>query len=721
MFRPVLYQAVRRMPKLAAGIGSAFRSHGALVRRMIAQGQATDRPNLPHATPVLMGLGIAAYFWLPGEPPALWPPLVLAACGIALVVARRLRPEAATGLGVLTCVALGFALASFRTTLVASPQVTQMHGHVPLVGRVISVEPGRRSGQRILLDATVDLGAGPTPLRLRVTSPRVHADLTPGQWIRWHADLRPLPAPARPDGFDFARKLWFEGVRGLAFTLDEPETVEAPTSRTGVAEQASDRVRRLRDHITGRILAATDERTGPIAAAFLSGERSGIAEDDNDAMQASSLSHLLSISGLHMMLAGFGVFAALRLMACLIPALAGSPYVKKAAAAIALVASLAYLLLSGASIPTQRAFVTVAIAFLAILTDRNAISMRTVALGATLILLLTPEAWMDPSFQMSFCAVMMLVAAYEWWSRRRLAFHREDGWVRRIVGAVVGTAVTSLVAGVATAPFAAYHFNRVSLYGLAANVLVMPLVSLVIMPFGVIALVVMPFGLEWGPLQVMDKGLALMLDVAHVVAAWPMAVVGVPAFPVEALLAMSLGLAWLAGCQATWRWLGLAPIAIALLVAAQVPRPDIIVDSEARNVAIRTEDGLLSFASSRRARFNAEIWLRADGDTREVGEAVASVLSPFDCTRGPCMAEARDGRRVALVRTDGELEHACRHAHIVVARIEVTRPCTNPELLVDSRSLARSGAVAVQLTTAGLQVVTVAERRGNRPWVAPPE
>lgn len=688
---------------------------------MIAEGQSTDRPNLPQATPVLMGLGIAAYFWLPGEPPALWPPLVLSACAIALVVARHRRHAAATGLGMLACVVLGFALASLRTTLVASPQVTQVHEHVALVGRVVSVEPGRRSGQRILLDAILDLGAGPTAMRLRMTSPRVHADLAPGQWIRWHADLRPLPAPVIPDGFDFARKLWFEGVRGLGFTLDEPEQVEAPATRTGLAVQVSDMVRRLRDHITGRILAATDERTGPIAAAFLSGERSGIAEEDNDAMQASSLSHLLSISGLHMMLAGFGVFAALRLMACLVPALAGSPHVKKAAAAIALVASLAYLLLSGASIPTQRAFVTVAIAFLAILTDRNAISMRTVALGATLILLLTPEAWMDPSFQMSFCAVMMLVAAYEWWNRRRLAFHREDGWVRRIVGVVVGTAVTSLVAGIATAPFAAYHFNRLSLYGLFANVLVMPIVSLVIMPFGVLALVVMPFGLEWAPLQVMDEGLALMLDAAHLVAAWPMAVVGVAAFPVEALLAMSLGLAWLAGCQASWRWFGLAPMGIALVIAAHTPRPDILVDGEAKNVAVRTGDGLLSFASSRRARFDAEIWLRADGDTRDVGEAVASALSPFDCTRGPCMAQAHDGRWIALVRSADELAPACRRANIVLARIDLTGPCTGPELAVDRRSLAHSGAIAIGLAPAGLQVVTVAEQRGNRPWVAAPE
>jgi competence protein ComEC len=714
-----VYQYKRHLQKRGAALHSAFWSQIGSLQRWLAQCWSQDRKNQTLALPAFLGIGIAAYFYLPAEPS---PHAALAFAGItglAWFAARRNGSWITLALWALACMSLGFGLASLRTFRADTPQVEVIERDIPLIGKVALIETGRKGGQRILLDAVIDGPDGARRLRLRLSTPRLQPGITLGDWVRTRADLKPLPAPVLPGGFDFGRKLWFDGVRGLAFTLQDIDRIEAPEP-TGVVDRMSEALRLLRDGITGRILAATSERGGPVAAAFLTGERSGISDDDNEAMQASSLSHLLSISGVHMMLAGFGVFAALRIAAALVPAWANAPHIKKLSAALALVASFAYLLLSGASIPTQRAFLTVAVAFIAVMTDRNAISLRTVALAASAVLMLTPEAWVDPSFQMSFCAVMMLVAAYEWWNRMRPAYWQSDGWVRRISSTIIGTAATSLVAGLATAPFAAYHFNRLSVFGMAANVLVMPLVSFLIMPAGVLALLLMPFGLEWLPLQAMDAGLVGMLDIAHWVASWPYAAVGVPAFSIEALLAMALGLFWLAACQASWRWLGFIPLVIALASAALSSGRDMFVSGSAANMAVRAGDGMLSFASARRARFDSEMWLRADGDMRDTSEALSSRNSVFSCGNGICRARIGwAGPQVAMVNDQARAAEACQLAAIIVVAGE--GPVCEPHVrVIDRAALSRSGAISLTITPHGVHIMTVAATRGVRPWVPTP-
>ena len=716
MIQTPVYQSMRHLQKHLAVACSAFWSHMASLARWFGECWAADRLHRGLAVPVLMGIGIGSYFYAAQEPPLFAAAATLAILAGAWAVARWRGWPAVLILWALSCVALGFCAATLRTARLSSPQLTTAEKDVELQGRVVSIEAGRRGGMRLLLDAEIERETGPQPLRLRLSTPREQIGIGIGDWVRTRADVKPLPAPVMPGGFDFGRKLWFEGVRGLAFTLQDLEAIDPP-ARPSPLDRLAASLRIARDSITGRILSATSERAGPVAAAFLTGERSGIAEEDNEAMQASSLSHLLSISGLHMMLAGFGVFAAVRYAACLVPRFATSPHVKKVAAVIALVASLAYLLLSGASIPTQRAFVTVAVSFLAVLVDRNAISLRTVAMAATAILLVTPEAWVDPSFQMSFCAVMMLVAAYEWWSRARLDYWREDTWLRRASGAVMGTAATSLVAGLATAPFAVFHFNRLSLFGMAANVLVMPLVSLVIMPAGVMALVLMPFGLEALPLWAMDQGLVAMLDVAHWVASWPLAAVGVAAFPIEALMAIALGMTWLAACRASWRFLGLLPILGGLLAAILAERPDILVSANAGNVAVRSDSGVLTFASARKGRFDAEMWLRADGDMRDLSVAISSRNSQFACASGVCLVRAgRAGPVVALASADA-IREACRLARIVIVQGHADERCSEGTLVLDQQALETSGATAIYRRGAALQLSTVSKERGNRPWV----
>lgn len=691
------------------------------VPSLISAGWRTDTSRRVLFVPALLGLGIGMYFALPDEPP-LWAAGIAGSVAIVWLVLRSANgaSELTAILGALAAVGAGFALAIVRAHDNPVNVLRHETRTLAITGRVTDLEPTDRGRTRILLavDAIEPRLREPLPALVRISVGKAPPDLLPGDWVRLRGSLRPLPAPVAPGSFDFGRKLWFDGIGAIGFSLGSADRTAAPRPDT-IAEAAFSAIQSFRHAVSDRIRKAMSERTGPIGAAFLTGERGLISTEDNEAMRDSSLYHLLSISGLHMVLAGFGFFAALRLIAALIPPIALNYPVKKWAAGAALVASFAYLLLSGASVPTQRSFVMIAIALVAIIADRAALNMRVVAIAAIAILILTPESWIDPSFQMSFAAVVALIAAYEWWNARRLPDAEPPGIFVRVVRAIAAAAATSFIAGLATAPFAAYHFNRFADYGVAANVLVMPIVSFVIMPAGVLALILMPLGLEQLPLSVMEKGIDAMLAIAHWVASWPGSTQAVGTWPVTALICVFAGGLWIAIWQAAWRWLGMVPVVVGLLLPLAAKPPDVIISADADNVAVRDADGALHLLSSRRGRFDAEMWLRRDGDAREIAEVQASERGGFACDGVGCIAllRGRADASILIAQTaEAMVEDCARAAIVVVTARGWTKPCSGPQLIVTPKMLAKEGAIEARLDGTRIEWTSVARDRGARPW-----
>jgi competence protein ComEC len=669
-----------------------------------------------------MGAGIGIYFALSREPPT-WIAIVGIAAVTAWLAATRARfaPAVVAATAISAAVAAGFSLAVIRTRANDVPVLASETRLLTLTARIFRLEPAERERTRLWLDVEQTRPAlREAPERVRISIGKTAERLSPGDWIEVRAALRPLPAPVAPGSYDFGRKLWFDGIGAVGFSLAPVVKIDPPRPDT-FTESFATAVQSVRRAVSERILAAMSERTGPIAAAFLTGERGLIADEDNEAMRDSSLAHLLSISGLHMALAGFGFFMALRLIFAALPAIVLNYPVKKWAAAAAIVASFAYLLLSGASVPTQRAFVMIFVALTAILFDRSALNMRSVAVAAVLILALTPEAWMDPSFQMSFAAVVALIAAYEWWNARHIPDAAPPGVVRRAWNMVLAAAATSLIAGLATAPIAAFHFNRFADYGVAANVLVMPIVSFVIMPAGVFALLLMPFGLEWMPLAAMEAGLEAMLWVAHWVASWPGATQAVAAWPMPGFLLIVAGGLWLAIWTAPWRWLGLVVVFTGVAWLPFATSPDVLIAADGDNVAVRDANGTLHLLSSRRGRFDAEIWLRRDGDARDIADAARREEGGFRCDDAGCLASIRGQGKLLVVDTGEALAEDCAHATVVVDLARGWRPpCDGPQLFVTHNLLRREGAIEARLNDNGLTWTSVGRERGARPWVGDP-
>ncbi len=684
--------------------------------------------------PVFAGVGIGVYFGLPFEPGWLFAlaPLV-AAIGLRMALRHGVMALACTG--ALLSLAIGFTAAKARVEWMRGPvvgyskRVQVVHGWVELVER--RAEKGVRYTIRV---ASIEgVAAEATPLRVRVSSRYSNTGVLAGDALIVKAMLQPPPQPSEPFGYDFARQAWFAGVGGVGFTIGRPVPDPQPSAMPWWT-QCRTFVERMREDISLRITTALPGKSGIITDAIVTGEQKSIPRDITEALRDSGLSHILAISGLQITLMAGSLFALTRSLLAAFPSVALRWPVKKLATGVGLAGATFYLLISGCGSATSRAYVMVAIGLLAVLLDRPALSMRNLAIAALCLLLPAPETMMDPSFQMSFSAVVALMAAYEWArdqhrpgelpARHKLELRRQAGkavswppWVERAARLAVTipreTLAATMIATIAVSPYTLFTFHRLPVYGVLANVFAEPLFNLIIMPLVALVLMAMPFGLEAGPLVLVDSCVAAMLWIAERVSALPGAVVLVPQMPVSALAAITLGGAWLCLWRFGWRWLGLAGVAAGMLLAVRSDAPDILIGREGTPVAIRLPGGGLSAMPVAGAKFQLAQWLEADADGR--GADAIQNGDGFRCDTLGCTALVH-GKVVAISDGPASLQDDCANAAIVILRYRQPGPCKGPALVLDIRDLRVGGAHTIRMTAAGPILANVAAGRGDRPW-----
>jgi competence protein ComEC len=667
---------------------------------------------------VAFGLGVVLYFSAEHEPRLWAASLAFAGAAAAVIALRRRGYSLLVALGI-AAVAAGFFLATLRAHRLDHPILQRTAWGAALTGFVEAREERERSDRIVLRVHAIEGTRGEKLSRVRVavrkgTAPPV------GAFVTLKARLNPPLAPLRPGGYDFARDLYFHRIGAVGFALGviKPAPApEAPRLRLRAAafvDQAREGIdRRIRAHLSGNARA--------IASALITGKRDAISSTVNDAMYVSSLAHVLSISGYHMAVVAGVVFFLLRAALALAPGLAEQRPIKKWAAAAALVAAALYLVLSGAEVATQRAFIMTAIVLAGVMLDRQALTLRTLAVAALAVMIATPEAVVHPSFQMSFAATLALVATYE----RGLPWIAAGG--RTSLGArvalwggreVAALALASLVAGLATMPFAAYHFHRLAPYGVVANLLAMPVVSGFVMPVGLLALVALPFGFD-GPLwRLMGLGIDWMTTVALWTAGLPGAVGRIAAFGAVPLLLATLGLIVICLLRTPLRWSGAALGALAAMLAAATPRPDVLVAPDAETVAVRTADGRLAILRTARQSFAPRDWLAADGDARAANEP--DLGKNFACDPAGCIARLADGAIVAVARTGEAFADDCARAALVIAARDPPAGCA--AMVIDRNVLHKSGALALTRAGTGWQITPTRTPGYERLWArATPE
>ncbi|MBW7921253.1 MAG: ComEC/Rec2 family competence protein [Rubellimicrobium sp.] len=671
----------------------------AVSRAMLAQ-----RGHLFPWVAVMAATGIGAYFALSVEPDGTQLAALAALALLLAGLARALGP-AFGPLALAVALALaGFELAAWRTGAVAAP-VLGFRYHGPVQGRIVDIDRSASDGLRLTLDQVVlaDMAPERTPRRVRISLQREQPWLRPepGMVVVTTAGLMPPNGPVEPGGFDFRLHAWFQGLGAVGYTQTPVLMLVPPEGGAALA------VARLRARVSATIRALVPGDAGGLASAVITGDRSGLSMAASDAMRDANLYHLVSISGMHMgMLVGL-VFAVLRGAVALVPPVALRVDGRKIAALAALPVAVFYLMLSGRGVATERAFVMAAVMLGAVLLDRRAFSMRSVALGALVVLALRPESLVNAGFQMSFAAVVGLIAAYAALGRRL-----PPGRWRWLQGALM-LVFSSLAAGLATAPYAAAQFNRVAHYGLVANLLAVPVMGAVVMPAAILMLLLAPLGLEEPARLLVEWSCRWILAVSERVAALAGAVSAVPTPPGWVLPGMTFAALVFVLWQGRARWLGVAGVVAALAGWTMATRPPLLIAASG-GIAGVMFDGGRGLSRPAGEGFVAQNWLRADGSLRPQGQAVA----PF-VVDGMRAAADLGGLHLLVLRGQRALDavSGCDGADLMVVSVAVADRDARPCLVLDETALRRTGAVAGRVEGDALRLVAADAVAGARPWL----
>ncbi len=684
------------------------------VRRVLSDWIAAERGRFGLWPPVFMGTGVILFFSLRADPPVWVVPAALAAAVPLLVWRHRMIPRA-VGWAVLATSA-GFASAQFAT--VRAAPLIDLPTRATIITATIRAVELLPQGQRVVLEAP-RLGDGPPlPRRLRI---RLRGDelltLATGETIRVRAMVRPPAPPAYPGAWDLQRDAFFAGVGGYGYALGRVERLaqQPPGELTRLVQE-------LRETIASRVGAALPGEQGPIAQTLLAGITTAIPAADRAAFRDSGLAHLLAIAGLHIGIV-MGLFLGLsRLLLALWEHAALHWRCKQIAVLIALASGGAYMVLTGAHVPIIRSFSMACLVALGVLTGRRALSLRGLGLAAIVLMLIAPSEVLGVSFQMSFSAVLALIAGYDVLRPVLRRLHgRGTAW-RRLLGHIAALALTSALAGTASAPFGAYHFGRIQLYFIVANMLAVPLTAMWVMPAGLIALALMPLHLEALALVPMGWGITAILWIGRSVAAWPAATLAVPHIPLWGLAVSSLGIAWLGLWRSRARLAGLAAIALGLASPAFDHPPDILVSADARLIALRGAATMLVEGRPGASDFTLDSWQQywaLEHIALMPGPGVASASGEVDCVDDVCKLRRRVGDPPALLLRGPATTAAC-DAAVLVSAEPIRLRCGFWLPWVDRFSVWRDGAHAIWLDPRGVRLLSDRDMRGTRPWVPPP-
>ncbi|EJF85573.1 ComEC/Rec2 family competence protein [Candidatus Bartonella washoeensis] len=666
---------------------------------------------------VFFSTGIICYFNLEREPS--WEQFsVLVSIFLGILYILRFYRGIWIITGLLCCIILGALAAKIETWRIS----TLMLSHdivTTLTGRIISIESMQRGGFRLVLDilSTEKPALRHGPHRIRLSARHLPYELAIGDGLYGRAKIRALSGPVRPGGYDFSFHNYFKGIGAQGIYLGKPIKISVSRPDT-ILGRVLQKIENLRTSMTQRISMALNGEKGSIAAALITGQRGGISNNVNEALRIAGLAHILSISGLHMALLSGMVLISIRSFLALFTVFSSYYSAKKFAAIAALMTTAFYLLLSGGAVSAQRSFVMIAVMLVAVLCNRSALTMRNFAIAGLITLAITPHEILGPSFQMSFSATAALIAFFDWWSRR-LSFRIRETTPFYVGGrmvhfaflSVISTCASSLVAGASSGVYAAYHFSNIALLSIISNALALPVISILIIPFGLIAVLAMLLGFEWFPLQIMGFGIALVTKIAYAVKA--ISPTFNPGFmPLSALVLFSIGLAGLTFCKTSIRFFFSLFILIGVYAClAHSPVQLIIADN--MSVVGVINDKKLYIDRYHISQFTTSIWKNSFrvNETIKPTKYGPSFSGQFVCDDHICTSLLENGLKVIVLH---EKTDQCVEADVVIKTFVMSdQTCTKKtQIIFTPQQLLLRGSVMM----AKNGDIIWSSRGFHRPW-----
>ncbi len=672
--------------------------------------------------PVFFAIGIFIYFDLEFEPP-LWVGINILIISYILIYFFRkiLFGYEKYILFYISIACFGFMTAQVKANLFNYPVVKDSKKSQNIIGRIVKLEQ-RNRGSRAWIDNLHIEGLIPsnTPKYIRITF-RSKFKLDIGDEIKFKARLRPPSMPSIIGGYDFQRLAWFKALGGVGFSFSDPEVIFKSNSNFSFLMV----IDKIRENINYIINSTLDKQQAAISIALITGDRNFIDGSTYKIMRDAGLAHLLAISGLHMGLVAGLLFFLIRAGLALSEKLTIYYPIKKYAAFAAIIINFVYLLIAGAPLPTQRAFIMTGLMLFAVICDRLALSMRLVAIAAFIVLFIFPESLFSPSFQMSFAAVIGLVALFDSPASRKLRMKLSHNILTKILGYILALSASTLVASLATMPFAIYHFGRIANYGLAANLIAVPLMAFWVMPFAILAMTLMPFGFAYIGLIPMGMGVGIIIDIAEIISGLPSSYQLVAKIP-----DISLGLLVIAGLWlCLWRgksyYFAIILIILAIFIAYFDRKPDIILSQNGKLIAINIngvdeQSRQMMLSDTRKGHFERNIWKKylAFEDVTRWPANGAGKNNGISCDIDGCIYHYQ-GKITAFPKNQMALIDDCAKADMIISNIFPIdkNTCDNPDIIIDRRDLKKNGGHLIYLNQNSPPLIkTVKAARGDRLW-----
>lgn len=468
----------------------------------------------------------------------------------------------------------GVFLIVFKSQKVQAPIIPDKAIYKNISGEIINISRSNSYKWRVLLRTSEIAGVKhsnlPKFIRLNVEN---IDPLTIGKRLKCDGFLAPPSGPVLPDKYDFALKAWFQQIGAVGacngdFALSDGET---PL----MFERIANTLTNWRNYSAQNITNGEIGGGRGLLSALMTGNRSYVSESENEALRISGLGHIVSVSGLHVGLLAAIVFFPLRKLLICIPNFALFFDVRKIAAIFTLGILSLYTFLTGAEAPALRALIMAFVAFVGLIFDRRAISMRGLAISALILLCIFPEQAIDPGFQMSFLATMALIALWEWYEKHQDS--RPKTLLEKIAFWPTAAGLTSLCAGLATIPISLFNFSAINTYGLFANLIAAPISDFIIGPFAAIGALFSAIGLGEAFLNIAAWGCEIILKIGAFFASLPQYVPLFGEFGPISLASMTLGIVWFCVFHGLVRKLAIIPFFLGFCFWVLLPKPALFI------------------------------------------------------------------------------------------------------------------------------------------------
>lgn len=660
---------------------------------------------------LLFLLGIVVYFAAPQEPEASVLCVLTVGTGCLLWRWRQQSVRFYTIASLFSLIA-GFTAASLHTTL-NSTVVLAQPVTVMMEATVERYERRARGTKRVIFRDIEVIGedrSADIPARVRLSLPGKGIVVRPNDRLRFLARLNPPPGPVLPGGYDFARDLFFKNIGAIGFIYGAPDVIHRASSLSARSLFSREYWRAsIGERVSAAFIANGQEQAGSIAAALLIGDRGGVSEETRASFAVSGLAHILAISGLHMALVVTFVIFLIRAALATSQHVALNYPIRNIAVMGGLVTGLAYYVVSGGSVSATRAFMMVGIMALALLFGKRALNVRNVALAGLTIMALNPVAAISPGFQMSFIATISLVVFAGYWIGAPKNSNQPNSFLHRLFKVaqryLFGLIVTSLLAGFSTGLFAAFHFHRIAPMGLIANLLGIPIFSLLVMPFGFLGMLAMPFGFELPFFAVMGYGIEQIVTISGWLSDFSKNIATTGQLERSAFFLTSMSFLLFCLLKSKLRLLMVPFFLLGFFSLKNGGVPDIFISEDGKTVALRQERDLL-VSGARSGKFEIKVWRAAarlsdsllnPGTLAQKQQSARTKGAPV-CDAYGCIFQTND-MLIAHTKHPSGFYEDCRRANLVISEFSAPQYCAETAHVIDRNILRSSGAHTVSINS----------------------